>query len=67
MSAKPKSDSPTLAEYHGQTSRLCAVLGISPAGGRDKVRREFEAVAAWLQQEQRIHEKKERMMKELFG
>ena len=54
MSAKPKpTQSPTLAEYHGQTSRLCAALGIIPPPGEDKVRAEFEAVANWLQLQQK--------------
>jgi hypothetical protein len=55
MSAKPKP-APTLAEYQGQASRLCDLLGITPApdtlGGVPKTILEFEALAAWCQREQ---------------
>ena len=54
MSAKPNPTSPTLAEYHGQTSRLCAVLGIVPPPGKDKVQAEFDAVAGWLKDQQKL-------------
>ena len=60
MSAKPKpTQPPTLAAYHGQTSRLCAALGIVPPPGRDKVQAEFDAVADWLQREQKRKQNKE--------
>ena len=54
MSAKQRT-SPTIYEYHGQTSRLCAALGITQVGGRDvnKAVAEFEAVSAWLKDQQK--------------
>ena len=66
MSAKPKpATSPTLAAYHGQTSRLCAALGIVPMAGTDKLQAEFDAVAAWLQERQEQKRKQKNEM-ELF-
>ena len=60
MSAKRKPTSPTLAAYHGQTSRLCAALGIVPPPGKDKVQAEFDAVAEWLQDQQKRKTKGEK-------
>ena len=60
MSAKKKPTSPTLAAYHGQTSRLCAALGIVPPTGKNKVQSEFDAVADWLQDQQKRKTKGEK-------
>jgi hypothetical protein len=53
MSAKFKGlTGPSLAEYAGQTARLCAHLGIEPTPDKWQPNREtarFEAVADWLQ------------------
>ena len=66
MSAKPKpATSPTLSAYHGQTSRLCAALGIIPPPCADRVQAEFDAVAAWLQNRQEQKRKQKNEM-ELF-
>ena len=55
MSAKP-TPGPSLAAYHGQTSRLCDLLGITPApdtsGAVPKTILEFQALASWCQREQ---------------
>ena len=64
MSAKPKQPtSPTLAAYHGQTSRLCAALGIVPPPCANRVQAEFDAVAAWLQDRQTKSSKSESINK----
>jgi hypothetical protein len=57
MSASP-TPGPSLAEYHGQASRLCDLLNIVPGpdairSAGSKTQAEFNAVADWCQRKQK--------------
>ena len=64
MSTKP-TPGPSLAEYHGQASRLCDFLRITPAPapGQSKTQAEFDALAAWCAEKQEARRK----AREIFG